>query len=80
MDISRVTLQTEGTAVTLEKETDGTWTQLLEMFMSALKAHGFHPHNFEYIDGEVGRIDDIEDEAGFETADFSDFVEDDLID
>jgi hypothetical protein len=70
MDISRVTLQTEDTAVTLEKETDGTWVELVEMFMKALKAHGFNPHDFEYIDGEVNRIDE----------DFSDYVEDDLID
>ena len=57
-----IIIESEDTIVKVDNEDMVTWTAAVEKFIEMLRGCGYHPYNFEYVNGEVSRIDDIDED------------------
>jgi hypothetical protein len=57
-----IIIESEDTIVKVDNEDMVTWTAAVEKFIEMLRGCGFLPYNFEYVNGEVSRIGDIDED------------------
>ena len=57
-----ITIKCDEFTVIIDKPELITWTEAVESFVIALRGCGFQPHDFEFVNGNVTRLDDIEDD------------------
>ena len=57
-----IIIKYDDTEVIVDNPDIETWPKAIEKFIEMLRGCGFLPYNFEYVNGEVSRIGDIDED------------------
>jgi len=55
-----IKIEYEDATVVVDNDDIITWTVAVERFIEMLRGCGFYPNNFEFVDGDVHKVDSDE--------------------